>query len=75
MSKKEKQETSKDPVEVIRAARDELMGDDIELAACVFVHKGVGEPQVWRKGHWYDAATLLNTVLQAYRTKAAVELN
>ena len=65
MSKKEKQETSKDPVEIIRAALDELMGDDIELAACVFVHKGVGEPQVWRKGHWYDAATLLNTVLQA----------
>jgi hypothetical protein len=62
-------------VQKIRDGLDELLDiDKIELAVVVFVHKDATEPQVWRKGHWYDSSALLNTVLSAYRTKAAMEL-
>ncbi len=75
MPKKKEQEPPKDPTEAVREALEKvLMTDDIELATVVFVHKDTDEPQIWRKGHWYDAAALMNGVLHAYRAKAAMEL-
>lgn len=72
----EKLEESKE--EALQKIRDDLgevlNTDDIGLAVVVFVHKDASEPQVWRKGHWYDNSALLNTVLSAYRAKAAMEL-
>jgi hypothetical protein len=51
-----------------------LNNADIELAAIVLKTKQDEEPRVWRKGHFYDVATMLNQVMHAYRSKAAVDL-
>jgi hypothetical protein len=51
-----------------------LDDDRIQIATVVFsIDDGQG-PHVLRKGHFYDTAALLNTALEAYRAKAAVEL-
>ncbi len=69
------EQPKEDKIQNIRDTLNEVLNvDDIELAIVVFVHKNAEEPQVWRKGHWYDNSALLNTVLSAYRAKAAMEL-
>ena len=72
---KDVEQSKEDLIEKIRNALDGVLDtDDMELAVVVFVHKDATEPQVWRKGHWYDTTALLNTVLSAYRAKASMEL-
>jgi len=76
MSDTKTEQPKEDNTKKVRDALDKVLddNDDIELAVVVFVHKGTDEPQVWRKGHWYDGTAVLNTVLSAYRAKAAMEL-
>lgn len=75
-AKEPQQDTPEDPTQKIRQALDEVLvnNDNVTLAVVVFVHKDSDEPQVWRKGHWYDGSVMLNNTLDAYKAKAAVEL-
>ena len=62
-------------LEEIRTALGETLdAEDINTTIVIFTHKDTKEPQVWRKGHFYDAAALLNEVLNAYKMKAAQDL-
>ena len=82
MSEESKDEIKVDPVEELEQRMEEIRGklgevldsDDIGTTIVIFTHKDVEEPQVWRKGHFYDAAALLNEVLHAYKMKAAKDL-
>lgn len=47
---------------------------DIESAIVIFKSKKDGEPNVLRKGHFYDIAKMLNYTLNAYKQKIAVEV-
>tara|TARA_Y100000310_G_C20172920_1_gene574535 strand:+ start:202 stop:480 length:279 start_codon:yes stop_codon:yes gene_type:complete len=65
----------KEKVQLIKEKLAELFtNEDVELATVIFTVKSNEEPQVWRKGHFYDTATLLNKVLFAYKSKAVAEL-
>lgn len=51
-----------------------LANENITLGAIIFTTKDSPEPQIMRKGHFYDTAAMLHHVLSAYRAKASVEL-
>lgn len=75
MAKKTEKETPKTPEEEIREKLGELLNqEDVGTTIVIFTHKDCEEPQVWRKGHWYDSAALMSEVLNAYRMKAIKEL-
>lgn len=73
--KKSTDNSTKQELEKIREELNEIIeNEQIELAAIVFKVKDLEEPQIIRKGHFYDAASLMNHILNAYRAKAAVDL-
>ena len=74
--KEEKQPTLEELHEQLSNELDKLVmgNDDIEMAMIALKFKGEEDPRVWRKGHFYDVAKLLNSILNAYRTKASVDL-
>lgn len=47
---------------------------EIELGVIAIKFKDEEEPRVWRKGHFYDSAKLLNNIMNAYRAKASMDL-
>jgi hypothetical protein len=51
-----------------------LSNPRIKLAAVVFTIDDDEEPHLYRKGHFYDTAVLMNHVMRVYRSKAAIEL-
>ena len=51
-----------------------LKNSKINVATVIFTVEGNAEPQLYRKGHFYDAATMINQVANAYRAKAAMDL-
>jgi hypothetical protein len=62
-------------IEHLKGQFEETLSDKrIKLAAVIFTVEGDDEPQLYRKGHFYDTATMLNHVMNAYRARAAVEL-
>jgi hypothetical protein len=75
-AKEPQKDTPEDPTQKIRQTLDEALNNDdnVTLAVVIFVHKDADEPQVWRKGHWYDGSVMMNNALDAYKAKAAVEL-
>ena len=67
--------TPEEIFEEVRAKIEEFLNDDrVKIATVVFSIEDEENPHVLRKGHFYDNAALLNTTLDAYRAKAAVEL-
>jgi len=71
----ELQEGPSDEFEEVRSKIEEFLNDDrVKIATVVFSMGDNESPHVLRKGHFYDNAALLNTTLDAYRAKAAVEL-
>ena len=64
--------------ETIKELKDEfskiLSDNNVDQAVLIFSVNDKEEPQVYRKGHFYDSAVLINHVMAAYRAKAAVEL-
>lgn len=51
-----------------------LANNNLIIGAVIFTTKDSDEPQIMRKGHFYDVAATLHHVLSAYRAKASVEL-
>jgi hypothetical protein len=84
MARKKEEETPTESPEKIREEHlnqlkkslEELLmlNDDVELAAIVLKANGEEEPYVWRKGHFYDVASMLNQILHVYRAKASADL-
>ena len=69
--------TDKEPIEeeTLKDAFEKLlMHKNIKVGAVIFTVEGNDEPQLYRKGHFYDVATMVNQVANAYRAKAAVDL-
>lgn len=77
-NKKEQTTPEQTPEELVEQLKTEfeklLSNRKILQAAVIFVVDGEDEPQVYRKGHFYDTAAMMNHILNAYRTKAAMDL-
>ena len=64
-----------DPTEDVKSKLDAMFSEnDFGDAIVIFTHKGSNEPQLWRKGHFYDVTVLMNHVLSLYKQKVSVEL-
>ena len=75
MTKKVQEETPKTPEQIVRDKISEVLGEEnIGTSIVIFTHKDCTEPQVWRKGHWYDSAALMAEVLNAYKLMAVKDL-
>jgi hypothetical protein len=59
----------------IQEKLEELFSDeDVGNVIVIYTQKDLSEPQLWRRGHFYDITVLKNQVLTAYKQKALVEL-
>lgn len=76
MAKKKEEITTEDALEALKKELEKLVLENanVKLAAVIFTVGDDPEPQVLRKGHFYDNAMMVNQVMNAYRAKAAVEL-
>jgi len=73
--KESPEETREAYIEDLKKEFEKLLTDPrIKLSAVIFTVEGDEEPQLYRKGHFYDTAALMNHVMNAYRAKAAMEL-
>lgn len=69
------EEMQKDLIEKLKADFEKLLSNkSIGHATVIFTVEGENEPQIYRKGHFYDNAAMVNHVLNAYRAKVAMEL-
>jgi hypothetical protein len=69
------EESAEELIEELKKHFAEKLSDKrIKLATVIFTVEGEEDPQLYRKGHFYDTSALLNHVLNAYRAKAAMEL-
>lgn len=74
-SQSSEENESKKRVEQIREKIEQILSEEkVELATIIFTMPTDNTPHVFRRGHFYDTTMLLNQVLSAYKTKAAVDL-
>lgn len=76
MAKKREENAATEKLENLKKELEKLLleNSDVKLAAVIFTIGDETEPQVFRKGHFYDNAMMVNQVMAAYRAKAAVDL-